>query len=120
MLRKIISNGQTDQGALDAAINLDIPHGGWIPKGRMTENGPLPAKYNLQEMPTKSYPRRTEQNVKDSDGALILFHGKLSGGSALTKRLADKHKRPCLHIDLNKSTNSEAVSIITRWIIDKI
>jgi len=50
MLKKIISGA--DQGALDAAINLvGIPHGGWIPKGRMTENGPLPEKYKLQEMP---------------------------------------------------------------------
>jgi len=45
------------------STNLDIPHGGWIPKGRMTENGPLPDKYKLQEMPTSSYPKRTEQNV---------------------------------------------------------
>ncbi|MFO7971456.1 MAG: putative molybdenum carrier protein [Desulfobacterales bacterium] len=35
MLTKIISGGQTgaDQAALDAAIELGIPHGGWIPKG---------------------------------------------------------------------------------------
>ena len=37
MLEKIISGGQTgaDQAALDAAIKLGIPHGGWIPKGRL-------------------------------------------------------------------------------------
>jgi len=43
------------------STNLDIPHGGWIPKGRMTEKDPLSEKYNLQEMPTSSYPERTEQ-----------------------------------------------------------
>ena len=41
MLTKIISGGQTgaDRAALDVAIEFHIPHGGWIPKGRRTENG---------------------------------------------------------------------------------
>jgi len=36
MLTKIISGGQTgtERAALDVAFELDIPHGGWIPKGR--------------------------------------------------------------------------------------
>jgi hypothetical protein len=57
VIKKIISGGQTgaDQAALDAAIKLGIPHGGWIPKGRLTENGPLPEKYDLSEMPVTSY-----------------------------------------------------------------
>jgi hypothetical protein len=43
MIKKIVSGGQTgaDQAALDAAIELGVPHGGWIPKGRKTETGPL-------------------------------------------------------------------------------
>lgn len=79
MIIKIISGGQTgaDQGALDAAIELDIPHGGWVPKGRKTEASPLPAKYRLQEMPTASYKARTERNVVDSDGTAILSRGRL-------------------------------------------
>ena len=61
MITKIISGVQTgaDRAALDVAIKLDIPHGGWIPKGRKTEDGTLPQKYKLQEMPTESYPART-------------------------------------------------------------
>ncbi len=44
MIEKIISGGQTgaDGAALDVAIELYIPHGGWIPKGRKTEDGRLP------------------------------------------------------------------------------
>ena len=63
MIKKIISGGQTgaDRAALDAAIELGIPHGGWIPKGRITEEGPLSDKDQLQEMPTDSHPARTEQ-----------------------------------------------------------
>ena len=80
MLKKIISGRQTgaDQAGLDAAIKHNIPHGGTIPKGRMTEDGVLPAKYNLTEMTTKSYPKRTEKNVVDSDGTVIFTHGKLT------------------------------------------
>lgn len=55
-----------------------------MPKGRKTEDGILPEKYQLKEMPTASYRKRTEKNVVESDGTLILSHGKLTGGSALT------------------------------------
>jgi hypothetical protein len=118
MLKKIISGEQTgaDRAALDFAIKMEIPHGGWIPKGRLTEDGSLPPKYNLKEMPTESYPKRTEQNVIDSDATLILSHGKLTGGSKLTREFADNHKRPCLHIDLNQQVEYEAAVHIHDWI----
>lgn len=106
MIIKIISGGQTgaDQGALDAAIEMDIPHGGWVPKERKTEAGPLPAKYQLKDMLTASYQARTERNVIDSDGTLILSHGPLTGGSALTEKMARKHRKPFLHIDLTETS----------------
>jgi hypothetical protein len=118
VLKKIISGGQTgvDQGALDAAIKYSFPYGGWIPKGRLTENGPLPDEYTLKEMPTKSYPDRTEKNVLASDGTVIITHGKFTGGSALTKKLAKKHKLPCLHINLNETPAFLAASEINAWI----
>jgi len=118
MIDKIISGGQTgaDQAALDVAIKLDIPHGGWIPKGRKTEAGILPSKYKLKEMATANYPKRTEKNVVDSDGTLILSHGKLTGGSALTRKMANQHGRPCLHIDLTKTIAFNAALKISTWV----
>ena len=118
MIKKIISGGQTgaDRAALDVAIKLDIPHGGWIPKGRKTEEGVLPDKYQLKEMPTASYPKRTEQNVLDSDGTLIFSHGKLTGGSALTWKLAKKHGPPWVHADMDIFSVTEAAKIIQSWI----
>ena len=118
MIEKIISGGQTgaDQAALDVAIRYGIPHGGWIPKGRKTERGRLPDKYNLKELSSINYPKRTELNVIDSEGTLILSHGKLTGESALTAKLAGKHNRPCLHIDLDEITEYRAVEIIKLWI----
>ena len=118
MIEKIISGAQTgaDRAALDAAIELGIPHGGWVPKGRLAEDGVIPQKYHLEEMPTESYAHRTEQNVVASEGTLILAHGQLSGGSALTKEFAEKHRRPCLNIDLNIIPAFKAATLITTWI----
>jgi hypothetical protein len=118
MITKIISGGQTgaDRAALDAAIEYGVPHGGWIPKGRRTENGRLPDRYILQETGNIGYPQRTQLNILDSDGTLILSHGKLIGGSALTQNLARKHRQSCLHIDLSEITQYKAVEIIKSWI----
>ena len=118
MIKKIISGGQTgcDRGALDVAIALGTRHGGWIPKGRKTEDGILPDKYQLKEMPTTSYPKRTEKNVLDSDGTLIICHGKLTGGSALTRKMAKKHGLPWLHLDIDKLSVSDASKTTASWI----
>jgi len=118
LIKKIISGGQTgaDQAALDAAIKWNIPYGGWVPRGRLTEAGRLPDKYNMQEMTTDSYPARTEQNVIDSDGSLIISHGPLTDGSKHTKEMALKHNKPCIHIDLNEIDASKAAGQIQEWI----
>ena len=73
-LKKIISGGQTgvDRAALDFAIEHDIPYGGWCPKGRKAEDGPIGSRYLLKETPTSTYPQRTEWNVRDSDGTVIF------------------------------------------------
>ncbi len=118
MIKKIISGGQTgaDQAALDAAIKLDIPHGGWIPRGRLTENGPLPEKYGLRETRSSSYPERTEKNVQQADGTVIISRGPLTGGSEYTRQMAVKHARPWLHINLEKTSAFQAASAINEWI----
>jgi len=119
MLKKIISGGQTgvDQAVLDVAISFGIPHGGWIPKGRRTEAGTLPDKYMLKEMSSSSYPKRTEQNVIDSDGTLLISHGKLTGGSLLTFELAEQHQKEWLHIDLEINRGFSAAQLIQSWIV---
>ena len=115
---KIISGGQTgaDRAALDAAIRLKIPHGGWLPKGRKTEDGPLPTRYRLRELPSPKYRDRTEKNILDSDGTLIVSFGPLTGGSALTESLALRHDRPCLIINLGDIPRDHAVQAIETWL----
>jgi len=118
MLAKIISGGQTgaDRAVLDAALKFGITHGGWMPQGRLAEDGRLSDKYNLREMPTDSYPARTEQNVVDSDGTVIFSHGKPSGGTDYTREMALRHGKQLLGIDLNQTTPFEAASLIVSWI----
>ena len=101
---RIVSGGQTgvDRAALDAAIWLGIPHGGWCPKGRRAEDGPIPERYDLEETDESQYFIRTERNVIDSDATLILYEVELTGGTALTLRMAKKHQKPCLQVDLTQ------------------
>ena len=119
MLKKIISGGQTgvDRAVLDVAMRMGIAHGGWIPKGRLTEDGPLPLHYQLQEMPTEAYDARTEKNVIDSDGTLIISRGSPTGGTDYTRKMALKHGKQLLHIDLALGQRaSDAGSLIASWV----
>ncbi|HDP26398.1 MAG TPA: hypothetical protein ENN34_13285 [Deltaproteobacteria bacterium] len=118
MITRIISGGQTgaDQAALDAAIEAGIPHGGWIPLGRKTEDGPLSETYRLRELPSAEYPARTEQNVIDSDGTLIISRGELTGGSDYTRRMAVRHRKPWIHIDADTTSVDGAAAHIRAWV----
>ncbi len=117
-VKKIISGGQTgvDRAALDGAIFLGIPYGGWLPPNRMTENGPLEKCYILEVMGHGGYKERTLQNVQVSDGTLILSSGPLTGGSALTQKAAQNYNKPCLHIDFRTIPLFEASHQISVWV----
>lgn len=117
-LKRIVSGGQTgaDQGALSACLQRGFPCGGWIPRGRRTEKGRVPARYRtLREHPSRHYPPRTERNVARADGTLVFTYGKPDGGSRLTIDFARKHGKPCLKVDLNKPPEAVVASIL-RWL----
>ena len=111
MIRTVISGGQTgvDRAALDTALWLGIEHAGWCPKGRLAEDGPIDLRYLLEETESTSYPIRTERNVVDSDGTLILYRETISGGTGLTCQLATKHCKPLLTVDLDDPPADEKV-----------
>jgi len=119
MVRRIISGGQTgaDRAALDTAIRLGVDHGGWVPRGRRAEDGPVPMKYSLQETTTANYPERTEMNVRDADATLIVSRGRLTGGSLLTQGMARKHGKPCLHVDLADGDVDSASEKVRIWLV---
>src|SRR5207248_6603939 len=89
MFTKIVSGGQTgvDRAALDVALEVGLPCGGWGPQGRRAEDGPLPERYPLRETASAAYPARTARNVREADGTLILTRGEPDRGTALTARL---------------------------------
>lgn len=97
-LAKLVSGGQTgaDRAALDVAIRHGLPHGGWCPRGRKAEDGPIGGQYHLVETPSSSYLQRTEWNVRDSDGTALFTRTKPSGGTARTLEFARRHRKPCL------------------------
>ena len=97
----IFSGGQTgvDRGALDAALECGIPCGGWCPKGRKAEDGPIPECYPLQEMDTGEYKARTRKNVQDTDGTVIIYFGELTGGTALTFQYCLEEGKPNLLVN---------------------
>ena len=99
---RIISGGQTgvDRAALDAAIELGIPHGGWCPRGRRAENGVIPSRYQLKEIEGIDYSERTRRNIVESDATLILTSGPLQGGTLLTFNLCIKLSRPVRVVQL--------------------
>jgi hypothetical protein len=67
IFEKIVSGGQTgvDRAALDVALELELPCGGWCPKGRRAEDGRIPDRYPMEEASSPDYRVRTELNVFD-------------------------------------------------------
>ena len=110
---RVVSGAQTgvDRAALDVALELGLPCGGWVPRGRIDERGRIPDRYpGLEETKTPDWNERTEANVRDADGTVILSRGPLTGGSAYTARVAARLRRPCLHLDLSGRDEVDAAA----------
>ena len=109
LVLEVVSGGQTgvDRATLDAALGLGLPCGGWCPRGRRAEDGPIHSRYPLRETPAADYSQRTEWNVRDSDGTLVLTLGRPSGGTAFTIAAARRLGRPLLVLDLHDGPEPE-------------
>ena len=115
---KIISGGQTgvDRAALDVALKHGFDSGGWCPTGRLDEFGRIPDRYPLKELESGGFTERTLQNVKDSDGTVIIYPGKLSGGTEQTVRFCAQEQRPHELIDASTISAEEAVQSISDFV----
>jgi Circularly permutated YpsA SLOG family len=115
---KIISGGQTgvDRAALDIALKHGIDSGGWCPTGRLDEFGRIPDRYPVKELQAGGFTERTLRNVKDSDGTVIIYPGKLSGGTEQTVRFCVEQRRPHLPIDASKRPVEQAARSIADFV----
>ena len=74
-------------------------------------------RWPLQETPSADYRQRTRWNVLDSDATLILAaeaEAAMTGGTALTARIARKAGRPLQVVD----PAIEPVDPVRLWIVD--
>jgi hypothetical protein len=115
---KIISGGQTgvDRAALDVALKHGIESDGWCPTGRLDEFGRIPDHYPLKELEGGGFTERTLQNVKDSDGTVIVYPGKLSGGTEQTVGFCIEQRRPHELIDASKVSTEKAAQLIADFV----
>jgi hypothetical protein len=120
-VRRVVSGAQTgaDRAALDAALELGVACGGWVPRGRLDEDGVIPDRYpHLVETDEEGFAPRTALNVRNSDATLIVSHGPLSGGSKLTATKAAELGRPCLHVDLASVGVPQALERAREWLAE--
>lgn len=125
MLRKIVSGGQTgvDQGALKAAIACKLLHGGWCPPDKICENGVIPPSFKLVETQVEvsdlapDIPRslRTELNVRDSDGTLVIRNrdNNIDKGTNWSIQCTKHYNKPLLEISIGELKIEE----IQSWIV---
>ncbi|MAH76290.1 MAG: hypothetical protein CBC62_09590 [Opitutia bacterium TMED102] len=118
---KIVSGGQTgvDRAALDWALANGAACGGWCPLGRLAEDGIIDLRYPLRETPETDPAQRTEWNVRDSDGTLIVSLAKrLVGGTRLTEVLAERLAKPHLVLAKTDGDLSAQVEALRRFIAE--
>ena len=116
----IVSGGQSgvDRGALDAALALKAPCGGWCPEGRQAEDGIINFRYPLTILPGAGYLERTRQNVIDSDATLVLNHGGLRGGTLYTMECCDDMDKPVLVIQAGRQSIEECIRAARDFVSD--
>ena len=115
---KIISGGQTgvDRAALDVALRHGINCGGWCPAGRLDEFGKIPDHYPVRELQGGGFSERTLQNVKHSDGTVVIYQVELRGGTEQTVRFCVEQPRPRELIDASKVSAEDAATLISDFV----
>jgi hypothetical protein len=115
---KIISGGQTgvDRAALDVALKHGIACGGWVPAGRLDEFGRIPDRYPVRQLDHGGFAERTLQNIKHSDGSVIIYCGAPAGGTRQTIQFCIAQKCPHLLLDAADIPAERAAAVIAEFV----
>ena len=90
--------------------------GGWCPAGRLAEDGRIPDRYPLAELPDGEYAQRTERNVADPDATLIIAFGEPQGGTRATIDFCIQHQKPYLVLGGSCTPLAKAESIARAFV----
>lgn len=115
---EIISGGQTgvDRAAMDVALELGLPVSGWCPAGRWAEDGPIDARYPLRETLSKDPAVRTERNVEDANGTLVISRDmEIDAGTEWTLECCQQEDKPLYVLRMDKWDNGHALRL-QEWI----
>lgn len=90
-----------------------------MPFGYKTLDGNRPdiaAAYNMLEHGSGNYADRTEANVKDSDGTLMIAKRFTSAGERCTMKAINKHYKHHCAVRFESLDKSELLSDVRAWI----
>lgn len=117
LVKKIISGGQTgaDRAALDAGMESGIAIGGYCPRGRMAEDGPINIRYPLDEI-DGGYDDRTKRNVEYANGTVVFYDSHLYGGTKATVDFCIELAKPHLLIDIDQQSIHSSAKTVASFI----
>ena len=107
-----------DRAALDVALKHRIACGGWCPEGRLDEEGKIPDRYPMTELKKGGPDERTERNVHDSHGTIVIYFHELSGGTAYTVGCCIEQRQPYRLIDAAKYSPEDAATLMVSFVRD--
>lgn len=116
-IKKIISSGElgAESAALDIAIRLKIPYGGYAIASPILEIERRSHRYRLTRKPFQDPQSKDAANLQTAEGTLIFSHGILTDYLDYIQTYSQTHAHPCLHIDLVQSPPLNAAFQIDRW-----
>ena len=106
-------------GRIDSAVTLckhnDSPIARMIEKGLARIGKPLNDLNTAIENVGKLEVSRLEKNIADSEGVVILTFGQFLIGQKGVRDIAEKRRKPCLHLELRDCPTNQAISTIRKW-----
>ena len=101
------------RGALDAAIELGLGHGGWVPEG-----GELPPIYADHAKPTRDVGLAARLNVQDSDGTLIVsFEHEPTGRAKFVANACKQQRKPAKHLVLTAGERTRIPDAVRKAVL---